>query len=63
MLYAVLSLVGRVIRLQGHAVVAHAIGGVLAEARVTGTGDLSVLRSPIEIDRILSHIFPSTDIL
>lgn len=42
MLYAVLSLVGRVIGFQGHAVVTHAIQRVCAKARVAATGNLTV---------------------
>lgn len=42
MLYAVLSLVGGVIGFQGHAVVTHAIGRVLAKARITVTGNFAV---------------------
>lgn len=54
----VFLMICRVIRFQRHAVVAHPIHSVLAEARIALPGDLSGVFSPIKVDRILFRELP-----
>lgn len=44
--------------LEGHAMIAHCVGPVLAESRVTTTRNLAVLIAPVCINRILFNRLP-----
>ena len=53
-----LRVVLRVVRFEGHAVVAHGVCPVFAEARVASTWDLSILRAPIPINCVFFDEVP-----
>lgn len=58
MLDVVLRMVLRVVRLEGHAVVAHRVRTVLAEMRIAAPWDLPILLSPVSVDGVLLDELP-----
>lgn len=52
------SVVGGVVGFEGHAMVAHGVGAMLAELGITTPRYLTILGAPVTVDCILFNILP-----